>query len=80
MLVYLSEDEVLTDLTNKEVLFWELNHITYGSWDEGPSRDSTWALSKQLYTSDVSLTVCLRPMCVCSQPMCVCLRPTCVYS
>ena len=59
MLVYLSEDEVLTDLANKEVLIWELNHITYGSWDEGPSRDSTWALSKQVYTSDVSLTVCL---------------------
>ena len=54
VLAYLSEDDARRNVFSEEELIWELNHVTYGSFQEGPTGDSTWTLTKEFSASDVS--------------------------
>ena len=54
LVVYISQLEDMARFSDNEVL-WQLEGITYGSWDEGPSKDSTWTKSIEVVVPEVSL-------------------------
>ena len=53
-------------------LVWQLEEVTYGSWEEGPNGDSTWSKTLQL---DVPEVGCVRA-CVRASAM---FLPTCPF-
>lgn len=58
LLVYLSMQDVLDRMEVAE-LVWQLEEVTYGSWEEGPNGDSTWSKTLQLDVPEVGC-VCAR--------------------
>ena len=52
LLVYLSVQDML-DRTEMSQLVWQLEEVTYGTWEDGPHGDSTWSKTLQLDVPEV---------------------------
>ena len=52
LLVYLSVQDML-DSTELSQLVWQLEEVTYGTWEDGPHGDSTWSKTLQLDVPEV---------------------------
>ena len=54
ILVYLSMQDTLDRLEMPQ-LVWQLEEVTYGSWEEGPNSDSTWSNTLHLDVPEVRM-------------------------
>lgn len=55
MYVYLTETPELTNFTDPSLLFWRLDGVRYGNWEDGEAMDGSYTKTATFKTSEVGL-------------------------
>ena len=54
MFVYLTETPQMTNYSDPSLLFWHLEGLRYGNWEDGEAHDGSFTKTAVLKASDVS--------------------------